>query len=113
MATFEIDGVLPVIPTPFTRDGGLDWAALDGLLEFAIRARVGGVVLPAYASEFYKLRDGRRVRAEFLLLFVTIFGYDEAFLGCCGLHRTSLSSWQTLSKSLRLQVDRSFFAFSM
>ena len=29
--------------------------------------------------------------AEFLLLFVTIFGYDEAFLGCCGLRRTSLN----------------------
>ena len=60
MATFEIDGVLPVIPTPFTRDGGLDWAALDRLLEFAISARVCGVVLPAYASEFYKLRDAER-----------------------------------------------------
>ena len=60
MATFEIDGVLPVIPTPFTRDGSLDWAALDGLLEFAISARVCGVVLPAYASEFYKLRDAER-----------------------------------------------------
>jgi len=60
MATFEIDGVLPVIPTPFTRDGDLDWAALDGLLEFAISARVCGVVLPAYASEFYKLRDAER-----------------------------------------------------
>ena len=60
MATFEIDGVLPVIPTPFTRDGGLDWPALGRLLEFAISARVCGVVLPAYASEFYKLRDAER-----------------------------------------------------
>ena len=60
MATLEIDGVLPVIPTPFTRDGGLEWSALDGLLEFAISARVCGVVLPAYASEFYKLRDAER-----------------------------------------------------
>ncbi len=33
----------------------------------------------------------RREAAEFLLLFVTIFGYDEAFLGCCGLRRTSLN----------------------
>ena len=31
----------------------------------------------------------RREAAQFLLLFVTIFGYDEAFLGCCGLRRTS------------------------
>jgi len=60
MATFEIDGVLPVIPTPFTRDGGLDWAALEALLEFAINAGVCGVCLPAYASEFYKLRDVER-----------------------------------------------------
>jgi len=60
MAKFEIDGVLPIIPTPFTRDGGLEWAALDGLLEFAINARVCGVCLPAYASEFYKLRDSER-----------------------------------------------------
>jgi len=60
MATFEIAGVLPVIPTPFTRDGDLDWAALGGLLEFATSARVCGVVLPAYASEFYKLRDAER-----------------------------------------------------
>jgi len=65
MATFEIDGVLPVIPTPFTRDGGLDWAALDGLLEFAISAGVCGVVLPAYASEFYKLRDAERSELVF------------------------------------------------
>jgi len=60
MATFEIDGVLPVIPTPFTRDGSLDWVALDGLLEFAVNARVCGVCLPAYASEFYKLHDAER-----------------------------------------------------
>jgi dihydrodipicolinate synthase/N-acetylneuraminate lyase len=60
MATFEIDGVVPVIPTPFTRDGRLDWAALEGLLKFAINAGVCGVCLPAYASEFYKLKDAER-----------------------------------------------------
>ena len=60
MATFEINGVLPVVPTPFAHDGDLEWAALDGLLEFAIKARVCGVCLPAYASEFYKLRDSER-----------------------------------------------------
>jgi len=60
MATFEIDGVLPIIPTAFTRDGDLDWVALDRLMQFAINARVCGVCLPAYASEFYKLRDAER-----------------------------------------------------
>ena len=61
MAAFEIDGVVPVIPTPFTREGGLDWTALGDLLEFAIDASVCGVVLPAYASEFYKLQDAERI----------------------------------------------------
>lgn len=57
MAKFEVDGILPIIPTPFTRDGGPDWTALGRLLEFAIDARVCAVCLPAYASEFYKLTE--------------------------------------------------------
>jgi 4-hydroxy-tetrahydrodipicolinate synthase len=60
MNAFKVNGILPVIPTPFARDGDLDWQALNGLLEFAIKARVCGVCLPAYASEFYKLRDAER-----------------------------------------------------
>jgi dihydrodipicolinate synthase/N-acetylneuraminate lyase len=60
MATFEIDGVVPVIPTAFLPDGGLDWSALASLLEFAVKAGVCGVCLPAYASEFYKLREVER-----------------------------------------------------
>lgn len=60
MTAFEIDGILPIVPTPFLPDGSVDRAALDRLLEFAVSARVCGVCLPAYASEFYKLRDGER-----------------------------------------------------
>lgn len=55
-----MNGILPVIPTPFDREGRVDWPALNDLLEFAIKARVCGVCLPAYASEFYKLRDAER-----------------------------------------------------
>jgi 4-hydroxy-tetrahydrodipicolinate synthase len=60
MATFDFNGVLPIVPTPFTRDGIIDWKALESLLEFAINANVCGVCLPAYASEFYKLREAER-----------------------------------------------------
>jgi dihydrodipicolinate synthase/N-acetylneuraminate lyase len=56
-----IDGVVPIIPTPFTSDGAIDWSALTRLLEFAIRANVCAVCLPAYASEFYKLVDEERL----------------------------------------------------
>lgn len=60
MGILEIDGILPIIPTPFTRDDNPDWSALRDLLEFALKAGVCGVCLPAYASEFYKLVDVER-----------------------------------------------------
>ncbi len=60
MPAFKFDGVVPVIPTPFTRQDALDLGALSGLLEFAIASRVCAVCLPAYASEFYKLVEGER-----------------------------------------------------
>lgn len=60
MKAFNVDGILPVIPTPFDHEGNVDWPALDGLLEFACTAGVCGVCLPAYASEFYKLLDSDR-----------------------------------------------------
>jgi hypothetical protein len=46
----------------------------------------------------FRGKDERRKSraAEFLLLFVTIFGYDEAFFGCCGLRRTALSFMASL-----------------
>ena len=60
MNGFSIEGVVPIIPTPFTGNGSIDWTALSGLLDFAVRARVCAVCLPAYASEFYKLIDTER-----------------------------------------------------
>ena len=58
---WAIDGVVPIIPTPFTSDGAIDWAALPSLLDFAVRANVCAVCLPAYASEYYKLVDEERL----------------------------------------------------
>ncbi len=57
---FEIDGVVPIIPTPFHCTGGLDWESFENLLNFAVKARVCAVCLPAYASEFYKLTESER-----------------------------------------------------
>jgi dihydrodipicolinate synthase/N-acetylneuraminate lyase len=60
MSRFSIEGVVPVIPTPFTGKGSIDWTALSSLLDFAVDAHVCAVCLPAYASEFYKLIDAER-----------------------------------------------------
>ena len=57
---FLIDGIIPIIPTPFTADERIDWPALGDLIEFAIAGGAWGVCLPAYASEFYKLSDEER-----------------------------------------------------
>ncbi len=60
MSGFQIDGIVPIIPTPFTSDGGIDLDKVAPLLEFAIDSRACAVCLPAYASEFYKLQEGER-----------------------------------------------------
>jgi 4-hydroxy-tetrahydrodipicolinate synthase len=60
MPQIQIDGVVPIVPTPFLADGSPDWNALKSLLDFAVGAGVSAVCLPAYASEFYKLTDSER-----------------------------------------------------
>ena len=63
VSQFQIDGIVPVIPTPFSRNEEIDWAALRRLLDFAAGAEVNAVCLPAYASEFYKLSEAERREA--------------------------------------------------
>lgn len=62
---FLIDGVVPIIPTPFqpstTGAGeGPDWHDLKSLIDFAQASGACAVCLPAYASEFYKLSEDER-----------------------------------------------------
>jgi 2-keto-3-deoxy-L-arabinonate dehydratase len=60
MTPLQIEGIVPIIPTPFLADGSPDWSSLRNLLDFAVSARVCALCLPAYASEFYKLTDSER-----------------------------------------------------
>lgn len=58
-----IEGVVPIIPTPFYPESEeSDLAALAALVAFAVGCGVGGICLPAYASEFYKLSEDERFR---------------------------------------------------
>jgi 4-hydroxy-tetrahydrodipicolinate synthase len=63
LCKFKIEGIVPIVPTPFRADEEIDWAALRGLLDFAAVADVEAVCLPAYASEFYKLTEAERRQA--------------------------------------------------
>lgn len=55
-----INGVVPVIPSPFTDTEEIDFAALKSLIDFAVRSNAAAICLPAYGSEFYKLSDAER-----------------------------------------------------
>jgi 4-hydroxy-tetrahydrodipicolinate synthase len=57
-----IDGIVPVISTPFTRTEEIDAEALAQLVEFAIASHASCICLPAYGSEFYKMNEAERHR---------------------------------------------------
>lgn len=60
MSSFEINGIVPIIPTPFLESGEIDFDGLGSLLRFAAAAGACAACLPAYASEFYKLTEHER-----------------------------------------------------
>ncbi|MCK9589980.1 MAG: dihydrodipicolinate synthase family protein [Terrimicrobiaceae bacterium] len=66
-----IEGVVPILPTPFAKSGGVEYHEISALVEFGIHARVSAIGTPAFGSEFYKL-DGieRQKIIETVLLAV-------------------------------------------
>ncbi|HEX5410495.1 MAG TPA: dihydrodipicolinate synthase family protein [Terriglobia bacterium] len=60
---FQLDGVVPIIPTPFSGNQEVDWDGLRELVRFACASGACAMCLPAYASEFYKLSEDERCRA--------------------------------------------------
>jgi 4-hydroxy-tetrahydrodipicolinate synthase len=59
-----LQGILPVLTTPFTEDGQVDPAAMERLVRFALGAGADGVVFPGFASEVDDL--SAEERAELL-----------------------------------------------
>jgi len=58
--TPRLEGVVPIIPTPFRVDESIDFDGVASCVEFAIQSELSAVCLPAYASEFYKLSESER-----------------------------------------------------
>lgn len=57
---FEIEGIAPVIPTPFKTSEAINWESLGDLIDFARAAGACAICLPAFASEYYKLSETER-----------------------------------------------------
>ena len=55
-----LTGILPVLPTPFSRDGKVDGSAMSDLVEYAVSSGVAGVVFPGFASEVEHLKSEER-----------------------------------------------------
>jgi len=60
MSHLEIQGIIPIVPTPFNKEEEIAWDDLRALIDFAAFAGACAACLPAYASEFYKLSDEER-----------------------------------------------------
>ena len=63
-----VTGVCPVLETPFDREGRVDTASFEALIEHHLRAGVRSVMFPGYASEFHKLTDEERNTLTAVLL---------------------------------------------
>ncbi|MFB6296073.1 MAG: dihydrodipicolinate synthase family protein [Halobacteriales archaeon] len=53
----ELEGVCPIVATPFTEDGAVDEASLRRLIETLLGGGCHGVTLFGVAGEYYKLTD--------------------------------------------------------
>jgi 4-hydroxy-tetrahydrodipicolinate synthase len=60
MTDTELSGVCPIVDTPFTDDGEVDYDSLDTLCATLIENGCDALALFGFASEFYKLTDFER-----------------------------------------------------
>lgn len=58
----RVRGVCPVIETPFTHDGAVDFESLEAVTRHAVAAGARQALSPAFASEYYKLSDVERAQ---------------------------------------------------
>jgi 4-hydroxy-tetrahydrodipicolinate synthase len=64
----RLEGVFPVLPTPFHEDGAADEAGLRRLVRYLLRCGVDGITYPGVASEFAELSLVERVRLTHAVL---------------------------------------------
>jgi 4-hydroxy-tetrahydrodipicolinate synthase len=68
---YRLDGIVPILQTPFTSEGNLDIGSLQRLADDVVRAGAAGLIYPAVASEVSKLSvDERRAGLETVLIRV-------------------------------------------
>lgn len=61
MSSKTLEGLIPIVPTPFDDNGELDTASLGRVLDYLIAVGVDGVAVLGMASEAITLTDAERV----------------------------------------------------
>lgn len=64
----SFQGVIPILPTPFTAAGEIDEAGFANVVEAAIRGGAHGLAMFGMASEYYKLTEAEKKRLSALLI---------------------------------------------
>jgi 4-hydroxy-tetrahydrodipicolinate synthase len=59
---FPLKGIVTVLNTPFTDENKADFPALRNNVTYAMEAGIAGFLVPAMASEVYKLSDNERLK---------------------------------------------------
>jgi 4-hydroxy-tetrahydrodipicolinate synthase len=93
--TERLQGILPVLPTPFGTDGAVDAEALRRAVRFALRSEVDGVVFPGFASEVETLTAEERTQ----LLRAVVAEADGRIPVIAG---ASAADWQEVAAHGRL-----------
>lgn len=61
MVDLNISGLIPILATPFTSDGDVDYPSLRRLVAFELKCGVDGLGVLGYASEAFSLDEQERV----------------------------------------------------
>ncbi len=56
----KLTGVIPILPTPFADDGGLDSASMGRLIELMVQVGADGVAILGFLGEAHKLAEAER-----------------------------------------------------
>ena len=64
----SLSGVIPILPTPFNKEGEVDEADFVRVIEASLADGVNGLAMFGLASEAYKLTDAERRRLSVLLI---------------------------------------------
>lgn len=92
---FNLRGIITVLNTPFDKDNHIDVAALQMNVDMAMDAGVSGFLVPAMASEVYKLSFDERI----LMVKTVLDRTDNNFPVFAGTGETDLNRSMKLLQS--------------